>query len=548
MAESTLIPGDPGGLAALATAWRSAAEQVDLVHGDIAANGLEGSWSGLAANAFRGALQGLHGELAPIAPAIDAGGSALAGFARELEELQAGALRQQQAMEEAEQHERDASARSQDARLKLDAARTAQSVAVDPVSLNTAKAGVDTCEDLFAIASRDVEDAVARVSEVAAGLRALEVEYEQAVGRCVATLGAARHAAAAGLTGWLERTLPVLAGAVLEQAGVIWRELAQDPARDLDVGELVTGFIAVSDWIAEHKDLTSINSFDVFAVQIGRSPIMKYLGWAGVGVGLYQSTSSALQYTQGLTWEGRASATADMDGISVLLTDPQLTASPVGVVQAANLLSGNAVGADLDAFALMKAGLISGFQTGGVKGAIEGAAQELNVWDQAVESGKFGPIVEGIAKVGDAIVEHPGQVAADVAHAVGAAGHAAVDVAGDVAGGVGHAAADVAGGVGHVAADVAGGVGHVAGAVAGGVGHAAADVASGVGHAASDVAGGVGHAAGAVASGVGHAASDVAGGVGHAAADVASGVGHAASDVAGGAEHAVGDVASLIGL
>lgn len=477
MTDRALIPGDPAELAALAAAWRSAAEQVDVVHADVAANGLNGSWSGAAGDAFRVALEGLHGELAPIAPSIYDGGSAIAAFARELEELQARAARQERAVEEAEHGERDAGLRQTEARLKLDAARAAQAASADPVGLATARAAVRACEDLLAVAAAGVAEAEQRLAELGAGLRALEAEYEQAVGRCATALGSARHAAANRLASWIDRTLPTIAAGALARAGIGWGELLHAADPYLEAEGVFSGMVGVADFVAEHKPLSSIDRFDVYAVRLGRSPAMGALGWMGFGLDLYGSTSSALQDTRGLTPQGRALATSEMDGVSVLLSDPQLSDTPLGVVQAANMLSGNSLEADLGAFALMEAGAVSGFQRDGLGGAVQGTSQELDIWSEGAAAGQFGPVVEGIAHVEDAVIEHPGQVAADVSHGVDAAVRAGDAVASDA----GHAVARATGDVEHAAGHVEHIVEHAAGHVEHGVEHAAGDVASLIG-------------------------------------------------------------------
>jgi hypothetical protein len=442
VAETFSIPGDPGGIESIASAWKGAAEQVESVGRRVAANGLDGSWSGIAGDAFRGSIERLQGELISIAPAFQSAGEALSLFSGELEELQVRARRQQRSIEEAEEEQRIAHARTEDATVKLEAARVAQAAAVDPVSLGTARAAVQACEGIFSAARANVDAAVGRVGELVRGLEGLKLEYEDAVRRCASGVESARHAAGTPLSAWLEAHMPALAGLAIPGIEMYWR-IDQDALEAWDDADTGANFVRMADWIAENTPLSDINELDAWAVRArysslieGMDDVDKVLGPVGIGIGLVTTSIVGLQDTKGLDFDGRAIAVSDMDAASVALSIP-------GPAMWANFITGNSLDADADAVSMMAGGVVSGFERGGFSGALRGADQELDVWDQGALDGQFGPGPKLIGHVEDAVLESQpvqdaqrwveesaipdaGKIASSVAHGAGDAARAVV--------------------------------------------------------------------------------------------------------------------------
>ena len=330
------IPGDPGALGALAAGWLSAADGVETVHLRVAQNGLEGSWSGEAGGAFRSSLSTLHAEIAPIAPAFRAAGQAVTRFASELETLQLRAHRQARAIEEAEQEERLAHARTAAAKVNLDEAQLAHSLATDPISIATARSAVTTCEALFSSATARVAEIQGSLSSLTAGMQGIETEYKSAVSRCAVALGAARDATGSPLARWCDTHMPGLLGRAGIRVDGWWQSLGRegDAVHESIFGNALGGLGAIG-WIEDHRIVSAVNKFDVYAVKVAHNPLtdnrfVKVGG--GVAGGLFTAlsvtgaTGTALDYSRGETTRGRA-LTAYVAGGGALLTS-QYTDDP----------------------------------------------------------------------------------------------------------------------------------------------------------------------------------------------------------------------------
>ncbi|HTZ85844.1 MAG TPA: WXG100 family type VII secretion target, partial [Solirubrobacteraceae bacterium] len=221
------IPGSPGGLQALAGQLRAAAAGVESVRGRVDSNGLHGSWSGRASDAFRSTLHELPGELSPIASAFGDAAQALGTFAARLTSLQEQARWCEQQMSDAQQELRTANARHDAARAKLTAAQRAHSTATDPVSLSTAQSAVHAGEGLVRQAQADIEDISGGIGQIRSRAQNIRDEYDDAVRVCCSALDAARHAGGRSLVGWVERQMGQLVGHVGHGVAAFWGRLGQ---------------------------------------------------------------------------------------------------------------------------------------------------------------------------------------------------------------------------------------------------------------------------------------------------------------------------------
>ena len=195
MAEPLTIPGDPGGLIGLASQLAGAASDVQDVHDRVATNGLEGAWSGHAADAFRSTLHSVPGELDTIVAAFNEAASAVRGFAGELEELQANARwhNQQLASEEGELERARATAAARQAEVA--SAARAHASATDPVTLSNASRALAASEGMLRAATSDVEGLGSAISRLAGTGSQIEEEYNAAVRRTAGAIEAARASA-----------------------------------------------------------------------------------------------------------------------------------------------------------------------------------------------------------------------------------------------------------------------------------------------------------------------------------------------------------------
>lgn len=264
MGEIT-IPGDPGGLSGLASQLGAAAGEVGAVQGRVAANGLGGSWSGGAAEAFRSSLDELPGELAKVAHAFGDAGHAISGFAARLTDLQQKARWYNQQLESARHDLAAAEARRSSAQTELRAAQQRQRAVHDPASLHAAQSAVGVGETRFGQAVAQVEDASARISRLEASAATLRDEYEQAVRACCAALDSARHGGSHSLLGWVGNQVKGMGEFVEGGVATLWHgaanladdveegveHLADAGLRELDEhwGEWRQALLVADDWI-----------------------------------------------------------------------------------------------------------------------------------------------------------------------------------------------------------------------------------------------------------------------------------------------------------
>lgn len=216
------IPGSPGGLEALASQLESAANDIDSVRDRVATNGLEGEWSGQAAEAFRSTLHRLPGELGAVGGAFGDASGTIRSFAGKLAELQQQARWYDEKLEESERDLREANARHGEAAASLRSANRAQAAAADPVSLHAAKRVVERGESMVRQAIADVEDIGEAISQLDSGVDSMRREYEEAVRSCAAALN---DACPPGESMWsgLRHGFDDMTGGAIRLGGAVWR-------------------------------------------------------------------------------------------------------------------------------------------------------------------------------------------------------------------------------------------------------------------------------------------------------------------------------------
>jgi uncharacterized protein YukE len=216
------IPGNPSGLEALAGQLENAANDINAVRDRVATNGLEGEWSGQAADAFRSTLHRLPGELATVGGAFGDAMGTIRSFAGRLAELQQQARWYEEKLEESERDLRAANSRHDEATESLRSANRAQAAAADPVSLNAAKRAVDLGENMVRQAIADVEDIGGEVSQLNSGADSTRRDYEEAVRSCCSALDAACPPGESLWSG-LRHGFDDMTGGAILLGGAAWR-------------------------------------------------------------------------------------------------------------------------------------------------------------------------------------------------------------------------------------------------------------------------------------------------------------------------------------
>jgi uncharacterized protein YukE len=216
------IPGSPGGLDALAGQLENAANDINAVGDRVATNGLDGEWSGQAADAFRSTLHRLPGELATVGGAFGDAMGTIRSFAGRLAGLQQQAQWYDEKLEESERDLQEANARHDQATESLRSANRAQAAAADPVSLNAAKRAVDLGESMVRQAIADVEDIGGQVSQLNSGADSIRREYEEAVRSSCSALDAACPPGESVWSG-LRHGFDDMTGGAILLGGAVWR-------------------------------------------------------------------------------------------------------------------------------------------------------------------------------------------------------------------------------------------------------------------------------------------------------------------------------------
>jgi uncharacterized protein YukE len=230
------IPGDPGGLVALAAQLQTASSDVASVQERVATNGLQGSWSGAAAEAFRGSLNKLPGELAKVATAFGDASRSVSTFAGTLEELQANASKYATEITDLHVELRGAQVRQDEAQTRVAAARLAHSLASDPFSLHTAAAALNVGLGIEQTAVAEVEEIGAEIARFVSLAESNRITYEDAVRTCCAAFGSAYEGGTSSFGAWAERHARSVAGLLEGSWGAVRREgdrVAHDAETDV---------------------------------------------------------------------------------------------------------------------------------------------------------------------------------------------------------------------------------------------------------------------------------------------------------------------------
>lgn len=201
------IPGDPSGLAGLASQLWAAADHVGSVNGRLQSNSLQGAWSGNAAEAFRSTLHQLPGELTKVEQAFGDAGRAVGTFASTLEELQQRAAWYNGQLESARREMANAEAAKRSAESEVRAARQRGSAASDPVTKHAAQTALNDGVSMVGRAAADITSSGNRISSLERSATQLRDEYEQAVRTCCSALEGSGHAGHHSLLGWAKDTV-----------------------------------------------------------------------------------------------------------------------------------------------------------------------------------------------------------------------------------------------------------------------------------------------------------------------------------------------------
>jgi uncharacterized protein YukE/surface antigen len=186
--EGAAIPGEPGGLDAIASQLQSASTDIASVQERVAVNGLQGSWTGHAADAFRSSLDKLPGELGTVARAFEAASDSVRGFAGQLADFQSNASYCANRIRALEEDLQSAQRRHDEAQARVESARLRESVASDPISLKTAVDAVKDGLSQLRLALDDLEASHGELQRIRREAQNNREDYEQAVRACGAAL------------------------------------------------------------------------------------------------------------------------------------------------------------------------------------------------------------------------------------------------------------------------------------------------------------------------------------------------------------------------
>ena len=188
---SDAIPGDVGTVNSIAGQLDAAASNVDTIRSRISSQGLHGSWSGRAANAFESTLGQLPGELDKLSSSFGAAKTALTAFAGSLEQAQAEANWLATRIEQEEGAMRDAQTRHDSAKNDLTNAEQAHANATDPISKASAQRAVDQARTAAANAQASLDDCSSQIAGLRRRADTNRARYEDAVRACCSALDSA---------------------------------------------------------------------------------------------------------------------------------------------------------------------------------------------------------------------------------------------------------------------------------------------------------------------------------------------------------------------
>jgi uncharacterized protein YukE len=420
--QGDAIPGEPDGLRAVASRLETAEAEVTSVQRRVANNGLQGGWSGQAAEAFRSSLDRLPDALETVGGAFAAAAAAVTSFAAQLAGFQENASHYAAQIANLETDREGAQRRHDDAQTKVESARLARAAATDPVGLKTATDALDVGVSLLRQALDDLDENANQTARIRREAQENRENYDRAVNACCQALGDATGVATAAHPGDGHIGIPGILGGLM----AFWRRGGERLAGD--AGN-VAGVVADVAWYVDHE--VPVSQLGRWATPIERTANNGVFRMAGKGF-LVLGVASDLQglwgtfeQTRGESGRGRVFTTGATAGVDAVFLMP----GPIGVVaRGANLMDGGAFQASLNGIALIGGGFLSH----GPSGALAGDDQ----FSDNAASGQYGGVVEGIAKGEDYLIEHPGAAAHAVEHAPVAAAkdvyHGAADLLGDL--------------------------------------------------------------------------------------------------------------------
>jgi uncharacterized protein YukE len=187
------IPGDVGGLEGLAGQLSTTAADVQSIQSRISSEGLAGSWSGHAADAFRAALNDLPAELEKLHGSFGAAAQVLRSYSSSLGEFQGRADWYAEQIEHTEGELRGAQQRHSAAQSDYTAATHAYVSAGDPITKASAQQSLDHAGASAARAAGEVDEISGRISSLRTAAHANRREFEVAASACCSGLDSASH-------------------------------------------------------------------------------------------------------------------------------------------------------------------------------------------------------------------------------------------------------------------------------------------------------------------------------------------------------------------
>jgi Putative T7SS secretion signal domain len=178
------IPGDVAAVDGSASRLRTIASDVQTIQARVVRDGLHGSWSGHAADAFRQALGEVPGELEKLCGSFTSAAAAMQAFASSLADAQSRADWLATKIEQEQSAQRDAERRHDTAQSALRAAERNHAGAPDPISQANAQVAVDHARSNAMTAAADVQGHQEQLSSLMRAAQSNYSNYEQAVSVC----------------------------------------------------------------------------------------------------------------------------------------------------------------------------------------------------------------------------------------------------------------------------------------------------------------------------------------------------------------------------
>jgi len=284
--EGASIPGDPEGLAAIASQLQAAHDDVSTVQERVAVDGVVASWEGAAADRFRSSLNKLPGELGTVASAFDAASSGIRSFAGQLIDFQNNASYYANRIKSLEEELHSSQRRHDEAQAEVDSARLRESAATDPISLKTAVDAVKGGLSKLQLALDDVEANRGELERIRREAQTNREDYEQAVRACCTALQDATESTTHSNGAPHIAVATLIAGAV---SGLLHDVRDHEPATPTTTQKTTP---QAAQKVAPAPKPTSVTSAPVAAVAVGTGRIAEQAEKAWSEHGQYVYTES----------------------------------------------------------------------------------------------------------------------------------------------------------------------------------------------------------------------------------------------------------------